>query len=103
MSKRADESTQYGRFEAYIFDGKECRFYDDKKINYIKTKLILEDEEIQKSIYAVSYIRKIDNIKTPSLSNSEWSLTQEKEEKGKVIFISQTDEDFGVIGSSNIR
>ena len=66
-------------------------------------KSVLEDEEFQRSIYAVSYIRKIDNIETPSLPNSQWSLTQEEEEEVKGIFISQTDEDFGVVRSSNIR
>ena len=45
---------------------------------------------------------KIDNIEAPLLPNSEWSLTQEEEEEVKVTFISQTDEDFGVIRSSNI-
>ena len=34
----------------------------------------------KKNIYAMSYIRKIDNIETPSSPNSEWSLTQEEEE-----------------------
>ena len=66
-------------------------------------KSVLEDEEFQRSIYAVSYIRKIDNIETPSLPNSQWSLMQEEEEEVKGIFISQTDEDFGVVRSSNIR
>ena len=64
---------------------------------------VLEDEEFQKNIFAVSYIDKINNIETPSLPNSEWSLTQEENEEVKVIFISQTDEDFGVVRSSNIR
>ena len=45
---------------------------------------------------------KIDNIEAPLLPNSEWSLTQEEEEEVKVTFISQTDEDFGVIRSANI-
>ena len=36
---------------------------------------VLEDEEFQKNIFSVSYIDKINNIETPSLPNSEWSLT----------------------------
>ena len=74
ISRKAGESTEY---VAYIFDGEECRVYDNNKINYVQTKSVLEDEEFQRSIYAVSYIRKIDNIETTSLPNSQWSLTQE--------------------------
>ena len=101
ISRKAGESIEYGHFVAYIFDGEECRVYDDNKINYVQTKSVLEDEEFQRSIYAVSYIRKIDNIETPSLPNSQWSLTQEEEEEVKGIFISQTDGDFGLVRSSN--
>ena len=103
ISRKAGESIEYGYFVAYIFDEEECRVYDHNKINYVQTKSVLEEEEFQKRIYAVSYIRKIDNIETPSLPNSQWSLTQEEEEEVKGIFISQTDEDFGVVRSSNIR
>ena len=103
ISRKAGESIEYGHFVAYIFDGEECRVYDDNKINYVQTKSVLEDEEFQRSIYAVSYIRKIDNIETLFLPNSQWSLTQEEEEEVKGIFISQTDEDFGIARSSNIR
>ena len=66
VSRKTGESIEYGHFVAYIFDGEECRVYDDNKINYVQTKSVLEDEEFQKSIYAVSYIRKTDNIETPS-------------------------------------
>ena len=90
-SRNAGKSIEYGHFVPYIFDGKEFRVYDDNKISYVQTKSFLEDEEFQKSIYAVSYIRKIDNIETPSLPNSQWSLTQEEEEEVKEIFISQTE------------
>ena len=48
----------------------------------------------KKSIYAGRQYRKIDNIETPSLPNSQWSLTQEEEKEVKGIFISQTDEDW---------
>ena len=100
ISRKADESAEY---VAYIFDGEECRVYDDNKINYVQTKSVLEDEEFQRSIYAVSYIRKIDNIETPSLPKCQWSLTKKEEEEVKVIFISQTDKYVVVIRSSNIR
>ena len=81
-------------FVVHIFDGEECRVYNDKKINYVQTKAVLEDEEFQRSIYSVSYIRKlIDNIETPSLPDSQWLLTQQEEQEIKGIFISQTDED----------
>ena len=56
---------------AYVFQGKDCCVYDDNKINYFKTKLVLEDEEFQKNRYSVNYICKIDNIETPSSLNSE--------------------------------
>ena len=85
----------------YMFDGKECRVYDDNKVNYDKAKSVVEDEEFWKNVYAVNYIHKINNIETPSLPNSGWSLTQEKEEEVKVIFSSQTE--FGIIRPSNIR
>ena len=101
MSRKAAESIEYGHFVTYIFDGEECRVYDDNQINQVQTKSVLEDEEFHKSIYAVSYIHKIGNIETPSLPNSQWSLTQEEEEEVKGIFISQTNEDFGVVRSSN--
>ena len=103
ISRKAGESIEYGHFVAYIFDGEECRVYDDNIINYVKTKSVLEDEEFQRSICAVSYIRKINNIETPSLPNSQWSLMQEEEEEVKGIFISQADEDVGVVRSSNIQ
>ena len=67
ISRKAGESIGYGHFVAYIFDGEECHVYDDKKINYVQMKSVLEDEEFQKIIYAISYIRKIENIETPSL------------------------------------
>ena len=60
---------------ANIFDGKERRVYDNNKINYVKTKSGLQNEEFQKNIYTVSYIRNIDNIESPSLPYSEWPLT----------------------------
>ena len=66
------QGVEHGHFLAYIFDGKECRVYDDNKVNYVKLKSVPEDEEFQKNIYAVSYIRKIDNIETLYLPNSEW-------------------------------
>ena len=50
ISRKAGESIEYGDFAAYIFDGEECRVYDDNKINYVQTKLVLEDEEFQRSI-----------------------------------------------------
>ena len=28
-----------------MFDGKECRVYDDNKVNYDKAKSVVEDEE----------------------------------------------------------
>ena len=94
ISRKAGESIEYGHFVVHIFDGEECRVYDDKKINYVQTKAVLEDEEFQRSIYSVSYIRKlIDNIETPSLPDSQWLLTQQEEQEIKGIFISQTDED----------
>ena len=92
-SRKAGESIEYGDFVAHIFDGEECRVYDDNKINYVQTKAVLEDEEFQRSIYSVSYIRKIDNIEIPSLPNNQLLLTQEEEEEVKGIFISQADED----------
>ena len=103
ISRKAGESIEYGHFVMYIFDGEECRVYDDNRINYVPTKSVLVDEEFQRSIDAVSYIHKIDNIKTQSLPNSQWSLTHEKEEEVKGIFISQTDEDFRIVRSPNIR
>ena len=60
VSRKAGDSIEYGHFVAYIFDGEECRVYDDNKINFVQTKSVLEDEEFQKSIYAVSFIRKIE-------------------------------------------
>ena len=93
ISRKAGESIEYGHFVVHIFDGEECRVYDDKKINYVQTKAVLEDEEFQRSIYSVSYIRKIDNIETPSLPDNQLLLTQEEEEEVKGIFISQADED----------
>ena len=71
MSRKAAESIEYGHFVTYIFDGEECRVYDDNRINYVPTKSVLVDEEFQRSIDAVSYIRKIDNIQTQSLPNSQ--------------------------------
>ena len=50
ISRKAGESIEYGHFVAYIFDGEECRVYDDNKINYVQTKSVLEDEEFQGSI-----------------------------------------------------
>ena len=35
ISRKAGESIEYGHFVAYIFDGEECRVYDDNKINYV--------------------------------------------------------------------
>ena len=85
----------------YMFDGKECPVYDDNKVNYDKAKSVVEDEEFWKNVYAVNYIHKINDIETPSLPNSGWSLTQEKEEEVKVIFSPQTE--FGIIRPFNIR
>ena len=48
ISRKAGESIKYGYFVAYVFDGAECRFYDDNKINHVKTTSVLEDEEFQK-------------------------------------------------------
>ena len=76
ISRKTGESIEYGHFVADILDGEECCVYDNNKINFVQTKSVLEDEVFQKSIYAVSYIRKIDNIETPSLPNCQWSLTQ---------------------------
>ena len=78
ISKKAGKSIKYGHFVPYIFDGEEYCVYDDNKISYVQTKSVLEDEEFQKSIYAVSYIRKVDNIESPSLPNSQWSLTRKR-------------------------
>ena len=50
ISRKAGESTEYGHFVAYIFDGEECRVYDDNKTNYVQTKSVLEDDEFQRSI-----------------------------------------------------
>ena len=69
IPRKAGESIEYGHFVAYTFDAEECHVYDDNKINYVKIKSVLEDEEFQNNIYTVSYIRKIDNIQTPSLPN----------------------------------
>ena len=66
------EGVKHGHFLAYIFDGKECRVCSNNKVNYVKLNSVPEDEEFQKNIYAVSYIRKIDNIETLYLPNSEW-------------------------------
>ena len=103
ISRKAGASIEYGHFVAYIFDVEECCVCDDDKISYVQTKTVLEDEEFQRSIYTDSYIRKIGNIETPSLPNCQWSLTQEEEEEVKGILTSQTDEDFGVVRSCNIR
>ena len=103
ISRKAGESIEYRHFVAYIFDGEECRVYDDNKINYVQTKSVLEDEEFQRSIYAVSCTPKIRSVETPFLPNSQWSLKQKEEEEVKGIFISQTYEEFGVARSSNIR
>ena len=48
IQRKADESIENGHFLAYIFDGKKCRVYDDNKINYVRAKLVLEDDEFQK-------------------------------------------------------
>ena len=48
ISKKACESIKYGYCVAYIFDGEECRIYDNNKINHVKTKSVLKDEEFQK-------------------------------------------------------
>ena len=103
LSRKAGESIEYGHFVAHVFDGEEWCVYDGNKINYVQKKSVLEYEEFQKGIYAVSYIRKIDNIETPSLPKCQWSLTKKEEEEVKVIFISQTDKYVVVIRSSNIR
>ena len=71
ISRKAGESIECGHFVTYIFDEEECRVYDDNRINYVPTKSVLVDEEFQRSIDAVSYIRKIDNIQTQSLPNSQ--------------------------------
>ena len=60
-------------------------------------------KSFKKIFTLLAIFSKFDNIETPSLPNSQWSLTQEEEEEVKGIFISQTDEDFGVVRSSNIR
>ena len=86
--KETGKRIDYGHFVANIFDGKERRVYDNNKINYVKTKSVLQNEEFPENIYAVSYIRNIDNIESPSLPYSEWPLTQKEEEEFKVIFIS---------------
>ena len=54
ISRKAGESIEYGHFVVQIFDGKEYHVYDDNKVNYVKTKSVLEVEEFQKNIYAVS-------------------------------------------------
>ena len=60
---------------ANVFDAKESCVYEDNKIDYVKTKSVLQNEEFHKNIYTVSYIRNIDYIKSPNLPYSEWSLT----------------------------
>ena len=60
-------------------------------------------KSFKKVFTQLAIFAKIDNIETPSLPYSQSSLTQEEEEEVKGIFISQTDEDFGVVRSSNIR
>ena len=47
-SRRDGESIGYGHFVAYIFDWEKCCTYSENKINYVKTKLVLEYEEFQK-------------------------------------------------------
>ena len=48
ISRKAGESIKYGYCVAYIFDWEECRIYDNNKINHVKTKSVLKDEEFQK-------------------------------------------------------
>ena len=56
LSRKAGESIEYGHFVAHVFDGEEWCVYDGNKINYVQKKSVLEYEEFQKGIYAVSYI-----------------------------------------------
>ena len=48
ISRKSGENIEYGLFVMYIFAEKECHVNDDNKINYVKTKSVLEDEVFQK-------------------------------------------------------
>ena len=37
-SRKAGESIKYGHFVVHIFDGEECRVYDDNKLIMFKRK-----------------------------------------------------------------
>ena len=53
MSRKACENIEYGQFVAY---GRECRVYDDNKINYVKTKSVLEDCLSSRTDFVLTYL-----------------------------------------------
>ena len=59
LSRKAGESIEYGHFVAHVFDGEEWCVYGGNKINYVQKKSVLEYEEFQKGIYAVSIFAKL--------------------------------------------